>query len=714
MSATDKRTSELTDPVLIDDTDFLTGYRPGTSGNPNLDIRAQVQKIRAPILGGLATGAVPVAARQVGALGTDTTLLPLADELDARGIDVRRFGARPDGSDCVAAVRLGDAYCAANGKELIYPPGDWTFSSPYSGTAAPYTPIRASWRGAGEKLTRFVLMHSPSYVPFRVGTPAGLANYSRAQSRSQASPYNPVYAIDDVPPGQGWVHLSTVGALAGASELAVGDLVHVAGGKNVQDADGNIWYYDQLHRIQRLDTANDKVYFDDCIDYYLTSQGWDGAGAGKNLATDYANATAYTAGQYVWYGYLLYKALTSGTSNNASIAADTGVTWTQVSAAVATTEKGVGDWRPVMQKAYSDAVQGLSYKDFTIDWRSTAGSTMWALGGAYGCTHERISFLGGTVYPVEATRHILFWRCQLPRGGIDGTNNGRNAISTYNARKIKFDTCVLGGGNTSTVSVGNRAVKIEGHAEIILENCDFSFADFTAPQCYLGLIDRGDIVIRGGNLRGFREPVRFNVAAMAEEVRPYTAEVQNSRIHLTAKAFRHSLDEDLPLRFYGPSNSYLIKDGYSSGSYIQADNFDFRPTRYERIIWSITPAANQSQVVAAIPDAVAAALGITNLDNVSMIFLGAEALWTTPTANSITIRFQAKQVGDTGTRNLLSAADSASHRLVVNSTTVRDKKTKGDLTSYRDLQAGIDRLQAIYSSGATAGGALYFIAHVLL
>jgi len=66
MPATDKRASELTAPVSIADTDTFPGYRPGTGGEPNLDIRATAGLIRAPILAGLADGSVAVAAAGVG------------------------------------------------------------------------------------------------------------------------------------------------------------------------------------------------------------------------------------------------------------------------------------------------------------------------------------------------------------------------------------------------------------------------------------------------------------------------------------------------------------------------------------------------------------------------------------------------------------------------------------------------------------------------
>lgn len=65
MAGTDKRASELTAPVSIEDSDTFPGYRPGTGGDPNLDIRGTAGLIRAPIIAGLASGDVTVAASGV-------------------------------------------------------------------------------------------------------------------------------------------------------------------------------------------------------------------------------------------------------------------------------------------------------------------------------------------------------------------------------------------------------------------------------------------------------------------------------------------------------------------------------------------------------------------------------------------------------------------------------------------------------------------------
>lgn len=49
--AQDKKASELTAPVSIADTDVFAGYRPGTGGEPNLDIRATAGLIRSTTAG---------------------------------------------------------------------------------------------------------------------------------------------------------------------------------------------------------------------------------------------------------------------------------------------------------------------------------------------------------------------------------------------------------------------------------------------------------------------------------------------------------------------------------------------------------------------------------------------------------------------------------------------------------------------------------------
>lgn len=77
MPATDKRASELTAPVSIADTDMFAGYRPGTGGEPNLDIKASAGLIRAPIIADLAAGNLRVGgavnALSVGVVGDGVT-----------------------------------------------------------------------------------------------------------------------------------------------------------------------------------------------------------------------------------------------------------------------------------------------------------------------------------------------------------------------------------------------------------------------------------------------------------------------------------------------------------------------------------------------------------------------------------------------------------------------------------------------------------------
>lgn len=115
MSAADKRLSELTAPVSIADTDVLGGYRPGTGGNPNLDIQASVGLIRAPIIVGLADGSVAVAASGVVTapnVVTGRTGMSAQDKLYSLP-DVREWGASTARTDNEVPINAAIAEIAA-------------------------------------------------------------------------------------------------------------------------------------------------------------------------------------------------------------------------------------------------------------------------------------------------------------------------------------------------------------------------------------------------------------------------------------------------------------------------------------------------------------------------------------------------------------------------------------------------------------------------
>lgn len=93
--AQDKRASELTAPVSIADTDAFPGYRPGTGGEPNLDIRATAGLIRAPIVTGLAAGTLAVGGM----------------------VNVKAYGAIGDG----ASHPLSSVYATLAAAQAVYP-----------------------------------------------------------------------------------------------------------------------------------------------------------------------------------------------------------------------------------------------------------------------------------------------------------------------------------------------------------------------------------------------------------------------------------------------------------------------------------------------------------------------------------------------------------------------------------------------------------------
>lgn len=122
MAATDKRASELTAPVSIEDADTFPGYRPGTGGEPNLDIRATAGLIRAPIIAGLASGDVTVAARGVVTaaddLGPDTVERDLIDKLAER-VSIEDMGARTTNTAAENDAALAACVARATGTARI-------------------------------------------------------------------------------------------------------------------------------------------------------------------------------------------------------------------------------------------------------------------------------------------------------------------------------------------------------------------------------------------------------------------------------------------------------------------------------------------------------------------------------------------------------------------------------------------------------------------
>lgn len=144
--AQDKRASELTAPVSIADTDTFPGYRPGTGGEPNLDIRASAGLIRAPILDGLATGGVPVAASGV-VTAADAAYGRQAATLGAMFANVVR--ASMYGAEAVSAARSVQTALLDTGKYAsIAALREACLTDSISGfnddTAIAFTPIVAS------------------------------------------------------------------------------------------------------------------------------------------------------------------------------------------------------------------------------------------------------------------------------------------------------------------------------------------------------------------------------------------------------------------------------------------------------------------------------------------------------------------------------------------------------------------------------------------
>lgn len=659
---------------------------------------------------------------EAGSRGPGSVARSVAAELADLGVPVTRLGATSEDADSAAGFRAVDAALADSAPGIVHA-GTWTFATPFSGTAADYIPLRSSLRGSGADLTIFDITHSTSYRSFRIGPGSG-PTYGRAQSRSEPSPHSLVRAINDITAGANRITYTTASELVddvASGYVAKGRIFHVAGGKNVQDADDSLWFYDMLHRVVDYDTANGHVYLERAIPFPISSQGWDGAGAGKNLAEVYANSTSYTAGDYVWDDVAtstLYRARTSGTSNSANRSTDTGVTWDQVTTSLGALKAGEPDHRPVFQAAYTQ-IKDLVFEGLTFRWSGSIGGFAIEISGGYNITFRNCDFRNCTLYVVEGSSVTLI-DCNLSRESIDGTNSTRNVINACNAF-IRCVRCTMVGGNSSSVSAGNRLIKLESWAMLELIDCDLAFINRSASQAFGILIDRGHLKVRGGSIRNCNEPVRMNVRGYYEEEMttnghplPSWADIKNCELHISSRAFRvgDGGTDRLPT-WYGATNHYVVWNPYSSGGHVQSDDFQFRPQRLVPISFSFTPSTNQSSTVIEIPDAALMAAGIFNSQAQSMVILGASVLWNTPGSNDLDIRFIYKQVGQSATRAVFSTT-GANNRIVVNNTTAYGFRAASDGTGYRLGQTGVDYPRITYTSGASAGGTCYVTIWALL
>ena len=627
-------------------------------------------------------------------------------------VNVMWFGAKGDGiTDDVLIFRLADNICAVLGKSMYIPGGVYVFASPFSGTVnGTYVIPKANWIGEFKK-TRILITHSSNLRTFRSVIDD---THSRAQKRTTTSTYNPVYAIQNVQTGQGFVQFEDTNQLSAAvnsGALAPGYIVHIAANKNCQDADDPLWYYDQLHRINLIDTVSNKIYLDDCIDLPLNSNGWDGPGAGKNLATDWIPGEVITNRAYRWSGSSLYRANTNGTTNGSSLATDNGVTWVRVTTDLGV-EKGLSDYRPVIQRI-PDCVQNLFWSNIVFEWTQSGGIGINPR-AAYNWNFYRCDFIGGRFYVTEATRYVNLDKCNI-KIPVGAAGQGRQAIDVYNARKVRLTECNITFGGVGTIANGaNNGARVESFAELISINTNWNHNDYTgSTTSNIVYIDRGEFIVIGGQLLGTREPFRQNTIALVEEINPISVTVNNALIQLDSAAFRYGHNLDRAPRHFNETNRYIVRAPYSSGGWIQNDNMVFSPNALVRIPVSFSPLANRPATAIPINLAVLHAAGILENGLGSLAVIGATVSWDTPAVDPISVQVATSQIGGAGYRYIFSSSGSA-NVINVSSTSPYAALFTSDGTRQRVLQSGIDKFALSYTSGATAGGVVTIILHCLV
>jgi len=137
--AQDKRASELTAPVSIAATDMIAGYRPGTGGEPNLDIKMAVGLIRdqVPAAGVMQSADDSFVERALSSILTDTR-------------NFEWFGAVGDGvANDTSALQAAMTWLANGGTGGRKVTG--SYGKIYKITAAIIMPVAGFWHLEGNK-----------------------------------------------------------------------------------------------------------------------------------------------------------------------------------------------------------------------------------------------------------------------------------------------------------------------------------------------------------------------------------------------------------------------------------------------------------------------------------------------------------------------------------------------------------------------------------
>lgn len=619
-----------------------------------------------------------------------------------------------------AAIRAGtstyDAYAdfvaadaaAASSKTFVFiPPGTYRLNSDFKHIDG--DEALASWRGAGPDKT--VLQFNVTTADPRLLTYASAPNHPE-----RLDTVTPASDLAQLNPQTALGHLVTLTTpVADAAKFAVGDWVYVSSGIDIYDADGELWRFTMITRIVELDAGTGNIILADPIEEELIDDGWS-PGSAKNTAPDWANTTAYTAGDYV-YGdtTALWQAQTSGVSSGTGPADDTGVTWNQLTTNMGAL-KGNRDGRPVIQKVLRPSV-GVSVSDLTIEnVSSTVAGGHFDLRSVYNGGAENVWLRGKTSVAFgssESSHHARF------RDVIDQTEKElahQRSFGSYAARDVVLTRCQLFGSN----SVNTRfPAFLEANTVVHFDHCRFSQQQ--GENTWAIFMSSAHVSAVGCSFHGVAGPVSASIGlagvkpdrpdlSMLADVRGWQANFSD----IIPEAFRRLWPGGNPgqnLQVFGPGNTFRIYNNFAGG-YSQTDPLMFRPNRLVPYTVSFTPAVSQTGTVITLPSTPQD--GILDITDIRAVLLGAKVRWVTPAANSVSVDIFMSN-GVTNRRAL--SLTKANNLISVDSSNSKAQKFDGDGNTERliDNTPGVDeRIRIQYDSGAAAGGTVYVTLFLLI
>ena len=246
-----------------------------------------------------------------------------------QSLPLTAFGVKTDGTDSLTATQLAiDTY------KILHLGPDLTVT--LGGSLKWRDSVKMDLRGGKLKFTNVTdsagmgraLIWMMGHFGNSDTTIADMPSFQRTKRLTQtAYPDSNRAKLNDQIAGLHYVVCATV---SDAGDFEVGDVVRISCGKDRYDADDTLFRYDRCNRVVAVDSGTGKIWLQHSLNKPISGDGFESSGGGKYNAVEMASGISITAGDYVYDvggTSKIWKALTTATTNAATVALDTGVSW---------------------------------------------------------------------------------------------------------------------------------------------------------------------------------------------------------------------------------------------------------------------------------------------------------------------------------------------------------------------------------------------------